>query len=256
MVACRRRAAVTRSACPDAGRIRSGARVGFTLTELLVVIGIAALLLGLMIPTGTSLREGNRALSCKTQLQAIGQALRMYAADEGGVPPFYIDAAEDTNATPHGPGLMALYDLGYLNRRESLHCPRDVYASPDSAEYLLSYQRKDEDVAATTELNKYSYLSSRGVTDPTDPYYRRQLQPAADVGGVSPVPTIVPGWRPADDTVVTWCPFHTDYLQVGGVGEYQVLFWDGSVVRIPEDVMADPTVGPAEAWQVSRADGM
>jgi len=255
MAACGRGSVTIRMA-PGLQPGGSGRHGGFTLTELLVVIGIAILLLGLMIPTGSALREGNRAMTCKSQLMRIGQALRVYCADEGGAPPYYIDAGEDTNADPHGPGLMALYELGYMSRRESLHCPRDAYAGPDSPEYFLSYMRKDDDIAAATELNKYSYLNSRGVTDPSDPYYRRQLQPAADVGGTSPVPVINPDWRPADNTVVTWCPFHTEHLRVGDTGQYQVLFWDGSVVRIPMDVMADSSLGPAEAWQVSHEDGM
>jgi prepilin-type processing-associated H-X9-DG protein len=38
------------------------------------------------------------------------------------------------------------------------------------------------------------------------------------------------------------------------MGQYQVLFWDGSVMRVGEDVMTDDTIGPDEAWKVSRAD--
>ncbi len=232
---------------------------GFTLIELLTVIGIAVLLLGIMIPTGKTLRESNRALACKSQLMQIGQALRMYYADEGGAPPFYIDYNEDPASTdPHGPGLMALYETGYLHRRESLHCPRDVYAQPGSDDYFRSYQRKDDniDTSAGTALDAWPYLNTRGITDPGDPYYRRQLQPAADVGGTSPVPVINPNWRPADDTVVTWCPNHTDYLRTGDVGEYLVLFWDGSVVRVPEDIMADPSLGHDAPWKVGHDDGL
>jgi len=244
-------------------RARTGARGhrrgGFTLVELLVVIGIAVLLLAMMVPTGRSMREGNRAMACKSQLMQIGQAMKAYYADEGGAPPFYIDAAEDwTSADPHGAGLMALYDLGYLNRRESLHCPRDIYVDGDAPEYYQSYQRKDEDVdtSAGSELDAWSYLNSRGVIDPADLYYRRQLQPAADVGGTSPVPVIHPDFRPADDTVITWCPFHRDYLRSGDVGDYQVLFWDGSVVRVPEDIMCDPSIAPDAPWKVGHDDGI
>lgn len=242
----------------EAGRHRGGrSQGGFTLIELLVVIGIAVLLLAMMVPTGKAMRESNRAMACKSQLMQLGQALKAYYADEGGAPPFYIDATEDTSVDPHGAGLMALYELGYLHRRESLHCPRDVYADGDSPDYFHSYQRKDEDVdtSAGTELDAWPYLNSRGVTDPANPYYRRQLQPAADVGGVSPVPVIHPDWRPADDTVVTWCPLHTDYLRSGDVGHYLVLFWDGSVVRIPKDVMCDPSLAPDAPWKVGHDDG-
>ncbi|MGI5816667.1 MAG: type II secretion system protein [Armatimonadota bacterium] len=239
---------------------RSGpSRGGFTLTELLVVIGIAVLLMALLIPTGQSLRAGNRALTCKSQLQQIGTALQAYYYDEGGAPPFYIEGGQDPNDPlgnpPTGPGLMALYDMGYLSRRESLHCPRDVYAAQaDSTGYYESYQRYDEDAFATVGLNKYSYLSTRGVTDPIDPFYRRQLMPADDTT-VPPLPMAIgPHDRPADNAVITWCPFHADEIEVGGEGAYQVLFWDGSVQRVRESVMTDDEYGPEEAWQVSHED--
>jgi len=233
-------------------------RGGFTLVELLVVIGIAVLLLAMMVPTGRAMRESNRAMACKSQLMQVGQAMKAYYADEGGAPPFYIDPGQVWGADdPHGAGLMALYDLGYLNRRESLHCPRDIYADGATPAYFQSYQREDEDVdtSAGSALDAWSYLNSRGVFDDTDPYYRRQLQPAAPVGG-TPVPVINPDWRPADDTVITWCPFHTDYLRSGDVGDYQVLFWDGSVVRIPEDIMCDPSLAPDAPWKVGHDDGI
>ncbi|MEA3402524.1 MAG: prepilin-type N-terminal cleavage/methylation domain-containing protein [Armatimonadota bacterium] len=231
-------------------------RGGFTLTELLVVIGIAVLLMGIMIPTGKALRDSNQQMECKAQLQQIGQALRMYEADEGGAPPYYIDASQTPDDPPSGPGLLALYETGHLGRRRTLHCPRDVYADPESDEYFQSYMRRDleKPVAADTTLNEYSYLNSRGVTDDTDPHYRRQLQPCADVGGTSPVPVVMPGWRPADDTVVTWCGFHTATMTEGGVGQYYVLFWDGSVGRVSEEIMTDPAVGPDAAWKVDHED--
>jgi prepilin-type N-terminal cleavage/methylation domain-containing protein len=239
------------------------ARGGFTLTELLVVIGIAVLLLAMMIPTGQALREGNRALTCKAQLQQIGVALKAYTMDEaGGVPPYYIAQDEDPTDPetypPSGPGLMQLYLGGYLPRVETLHCPRDVYASEAGSDaYYQSYSRYDEDAAANVPLNRYSYLSTRGITDDTDPLYRRQLQPAADVDGdpsTVPMPVVLPTWRPSDSAVVTWCSFHVDAIEMGGVGQYQVLFWDGSVRRVGENVMRDPAVGPDAAWKVSQSD--
>ncbi len=256
MLARRREGRTTTGAGQRAGGCSRG---GFTLIELLVVIGIAVLLLAMMVPTGKAMREGNRAMACKSQLMQIGQAMKAYYADEGGAPPFYIDTGQAWGTDdPHGAGLMALYDLGYLNRRESLHCPRDIYVDGDTPEYYQSYQRRDEDVdtSSGTDLDAWSYLNSRGVTDQADLYYRRQLQPAAIVGAAPPVPVIHPDFRPADDTVITWCPFHTDYLRSGDVGDYQVLFWDGSVVRIPEDIMCDPSIAPDAPWKVGHDDGI
>jgi prepilin-type processing-associated H-X9-DG protein len=220
----------------------------------MVVIGIAVLLMALMIPTGRALREGNRMMTCKAQLQQIGQAIKTYHLDEGGVPPYYVDTDEEATDPPHGPGLMQLYLSGYLARRESLHCPRDVYTQPDSDEYFDSYIRKDEDAAAGIELNRYTYLSTRGVIDDTNSYYFRQLLPAADTGGSMPAPVVDPNWHPDDDTVVTWCSFHSEYIEMGGIGQYNVLFWDGSVRRVGEHIMTDDATGPDAAWKVGRDD--
>jgi type II secretory pathway pseudopilin PulG len=226
-------------------------RGGFTLTELLVVIGIGVLLVGLLIPTGRALRAGNRALTCKSQLQQLGTAMKAYYYDEGGAPPFYIELGEDPNSDPPtGPGLVQLYLTGYLARRESLHCPRDVYTQPGTDEYFESYMREDPDAAAAVALNRYSYLPTRGVTDETSDWYYRQLMPA-DETTTPPLPEpIGPHHRPDDEAVVTWCPFHVEEIEVGDEGAYQVLFWDGSVQRFQHSVLTDPAFGPDEAWKV------
>lgn len=238
---------------PGATQRRGAGRGGFTLTELLVVIGIGVLLAALLIPTGQALRAGNRAMTCKSQLQQIGVAMKAYYFDEGGAPPFYIGVGDDPNDPlanpPTGPGLMQLYLTGYLGRRDTLHCPRDVYTQSDSDAYYESYQRYDEDAAASIALNKYSYLSTRGIVDDTSPWYRRQMMPAA---GTPPMPQPTFNWRPDDEAVITWCPFHASEIEVGGEGAYQVLFWDGSVQRFQHSVLTDPAIGPDEAWKVGH----
>ncbi len=234
----------------------ASSRRGFTLVELLVVIGIAVVLMAIAVPVARSLREGNRMITCKAQLQQIGQALKMYRTDELGMPPFYIRADQnpDTDA-PTGAGLEALHAMGYVHNEIALHCPRDVYTDSSDPNFFKSYMVKDDDAVAATELNKYPYLPFRGVTDDTDANYRRQLQRGSTPGpGEVSVPVVDPDWWPSDDTVVTWCKWHKDAVTSEGKGQYQVLFWDGSVVRVDEDVMTDGSVGPDETWKVSRND--
>lgn len=54
-------------------------RCAFTLTELLVVIGIVALLIGILLPSLAKAREASRKAACLSNLRSLTQALHMYA---------------------------------------------------------------------------------------------------------------------------------------------------------------------------------
>lgn len=66
---------------------RRGKR-GFTLVELLVVIGIIALLIGILLPTLGRVRKSGNLAKCAATMRNLGQAMFSYSADFGGSLPF------------------------------------------------------------------------------------------------------------------------------------------------------------------------
>jgi prepilin-type processing-associated H-X9-DG protein len=71
----------------------------FTLVELLVVIGIIAVLIGLLLPSLTTARENAKRVQCATKLQQILSAANIHVVEHGGWYPLAGDIAGNVNIT-------------------------------------------------------------------------------------------------------------------------------------------------------------
>jgi prepilin-type N-terminal cleavage/methylation domain-containing protein len=96
-------------------------RAGFTLVELLVVIGIIALLISILLPSLYAAREKAKRTQCANNLRTFGQAVMIYANQNKGRVPM------------HRGGANWLWDISYDSRdwlTEVGMLPKDVFYCP------------------------------------------------------------------------------------------------------------------------------
>jgi prepilin-type N-terminal cleavage/methylation domain-containing protein/prepilin-type processing-associated H-X9-DG protein len=80
---------------------RTLSRKGFTLVELLVVIGIIALLISILLPSLNRARETANRVKCGSNMRQIGQAILLYANENKGNYPRtrYLSTSTAVNGT-------------------------------------------------------------------------------------------------------------------------------------------------------------
>lgn len=121
---------------------RAPRRNGFTVVELLIVMGIIALLLALLLPSLARARDRANRTTCLNNLRQIGLGLFVYVTDHGEYP--VLNLASNRPTEPSSPvyyaadksGLLALPHKGGFERY-NLACP-DGWASQGDASFYES----------------------------------------------------------------------------------------------------------------------
>jgi prepilin-type N-terminal cleavage/methylation domain-containing protein/prepilin-type processing-associated H-X9-DG protein len=94
----------------------------FTLVELLIVIGIIALLVGLTLPTLYRAVAIARSTACKTNLHAVGVGLRMYLDQNDDIMPLAAQMpSEERNDYPRIADVLE----PFIETPNTLKCPAD-----------------------------------------------------------------------------------------------------------------------------------
>jgi prepilin-type N-terminal cleavage/methylation domain-containing protein len=99
----------------------------FTLTELLVVIGVVAIICALLLPTISAAKAKALRTTCISNLRQINQGLRMYSDDSS-------DKTPRTPGTANAPGLnwTGYKDLmkSYVGQNGASSPPKSLFACP------------------------------------------------------------------------------------------------------------------------------
>jgi prepilin-type N-terminal cleavage/methylation domain-containing protein/prepilin-type processing-associated H-X9-DG protein len=146
--------------------------LGFTLVELLVVIGVIAVLISLLLPALNKARESANRLACASNMRQVGQIMFMYVSENQGTLPFsaadFSTPALSYNRVYSWDDLLSRYfgveltqahlDSWYIPedlRPRVLRCPNDrvssgrSYAMAGAQEYTGAHPRKPTGTAST-----------------------------------------------------------------------------------------------------------
>jgi len=115
---------------------------GFTLVELLVVIGIIALLVALLLPALNAARRAAANAACLANLHQIGQAVIMYKSDTGRVPFFCVLRNSPWQPVPPGSAGNTVWWTGFSQGGMTTHSSISIGYMDDGAKPLNKYLYK------------------------------------------------------------------------------------------------------------------
>ncbi len=147
---------------------RGGHRRGFTLVELLVVIGIIALLLAVLMPALSKANDAAKRAACLSNLRQVDQILMFYAGDNHDqvplgyraepIPSMQFNSMVYSATTNTFPIFGWVFHAGLMTQPQVFYCP----AENDPKEQFNSIQNPwPSSPTATPAANVYSGYGCR-----------------------------------------------------------------------------------------------